>query len=123
MTIGDCIAAVDGLKYNTFTREQKLRWLSSLEARIHTEILTTHAGGPTEPFLPFTPDTPMDTRLTADAPYDRMYLHQLEAEMDYHSGEIEKYNNSSLMRNTVFDAYRRHYNRTHLPKTAAWKFP
>ena len=123
MTIGECIAAVDGLKYNTFTREQKLRWLSSLEARIHTEILMTHLGAPEVPFEPFTPDTPMDTLLTAQPPYDRMYLHQLEAEMDYHSGEIEKYNNSALLRNSAYDAFRRYYNRTHMPVTGAWKFP
>ena len=122
MTLGEVLAQIDGLKYNPYTTAEKLRWLSDLEGRIRTEIVDTHEGAPETPFVPFTPDTPLDTELLIPAPYDGVYLRHLEARMDYHSGEIDRYNNSSQLFNAVYSGFWRHYNRTHLPKTGSWKF-
>ena len=123
MTLRQAITRMDNLKYNTFTLSQKLGWLSDVESRIHREILATHEGGPEEEFAPFTDDTDLDTQLAAPAPYDIVYLRQRETQIDYHNGEIDKYNNSSQLLNTAFAGFRRWYNRTHLPKTGSWKFP
>ena len=123
MTLRQAITSMDNLKYNTYTLEQKLRWLSDLESRIYTEILSTHEGAPEEPFAPFTRDTDLDRVLAAPAPYDIVYLRQLETQMDYHNGEIDKYNNSSQLLNSAYGGFRRWYNRIHLPKTASWQFP
>lgn len=123
MTIDQAITAIDGLKYNTYTREEKLLWLSEMEGRIHRELMETHDDGPEEPFQPFTPDTPGATELAAPWPYDKLYIHQLEMMMDYHNGEMERYNNAARMLSAVYSAYSRFYNRHHLPKTAAWRFP
>jgi hypothetical protein len=123
MTLRQAITSIDNLKYNTYTLEQKLQWLSDLESRIYTEILTTHEGAPAEPFTPFTRDTDLDRVLAAPAPYDIVYLRQLETQMDYQNGELNKYNNSSQLFNSAYAGFRRWYNRTHLPKTGSWQFP
>ena len=123
MTLAEAISHIDTLKYNTFTRQEKLRWLSDVESRIRREVVDTHEGGPEAPFVPFTPDTPPDTELTAKPPYDQIYLRHLETQMDYHSGEIDKYNNSSALLAAVYGGFCRYYNRTHMPKGQNWKFP
>ena len=122
MTIGEAISRIDELKHNTYTIREKLGWLSQLEARIRVELLDTHEGGPEDPFLPFTADTPMDTVLQLPEPYDEVYLRHLEAQMDYHSGEIEKFNNSSAMLAAAWDCARNYINRTRMPKKQNWKF-
>lgn len=123
MTIADALNLVDTQKYNNFCTAEKISWLSELESQIYRELVATHEDAPASPFVPFTMDTPLDTVLFAPEPYDQVYLHQLEMKMDYYSGEIEKYLNSRALRSAFYDALRSWYNRSHLPKTASWRFP
>ena len=123
MTLHETIAQLDALKYNTYTQAEKLHWLSNLEGRIRREILDTHVGGPEGSFIPFTQDTPMDTVLSIGEPWHEIYLRYLEMQVDYANGEIEKFNNSSAIFQAVYDAFARHYNRTHMPKAKTGSLP
>jgi hypothetical protein len=46
----------------------------------------------------------------------------MEAQVDYHNDENERYNNAIDMFNTAYDGFKNHYNRTHMPKGKKFKF-
>ena len=47
-----------------------------------------------------------------------MYLHWLQAQIDLHSGEPERYNASISVFNTEYTAFESWYNRSYPPKGA-----
>ena len=115
MTIREAIEYVDSVKHNTFSRHQKLTWLSRLEAMLYSRIHSHYEGCASAP-SPITPDTDPETLLTLPQPWDEMYLRYLELQMDYLNGEIDRYNNSSQLFDGLFHSYAAHFHRTHMPK-------
>ena len=122
MTILEAITKIDTLKYNTYTNEDKVDWLSRLDAMIKRLIIDTHEGGETVKFDGYTEMTDVDTVLLVPAPFDEVYLRWMEAQIDYHNGEYDKYNNAIIMYNTAFEAYANFYNRLHMPKGRGSRF-
>ena len=122
MTIIEAINAIDALKPNTYSQADKIRWLSGLDGLIKREIIDTHEGADAVVFNGYNEETPLDTKLLVDAPYDEIYLMWLEAKIDYTNKEYGKYNNSVLMYNNSYRAFWRHYNRTHTPLSTARKY-
>ena len=115
MTIRDAITRLDALIYNTYSQDDKVRWLSVLDAAVKEQIIATHEGGELVPFLGYTPNTPDTTVLLVPEPYADVYLRWMEAQIHYHNGENDKYNSAIILYNTAFDAYAGFYNRTHMP--------
>ena len=115
MTIKEAITRLDALKFNTYTDEDKVEWLSRLDSAVKLQIIDSHGGADNVPFDGYDTDTPDNTVLLVPAPYDEVYLRWMEAQIDYHNGEYDKFNNSIIMYNTAFDAYQKHYTRTHKP--------
>lgn len=113
MTIAQAIAAVDALAPNTFDRETKISWLSRLDHQVQRELVETHEGATS--FTPYTADTPADTILAMDSPYDECYIRYLQAQIHYENGELTRYKNAMMLFNSVYSAFADHYNRTHLP--------
>ena len=113
MTILEATQQVDALRHNTFSQEEKIRWLSQVDALVHREVVSTHEGG--EAFEPYDAQTPLEQPLLVPHPFDELYLHYLEAQMDYYQGESDRYNRSMGMYQSVMAAFTNHYNRTHLP--------
>lgn len=116
MTIIEAINRIDLLKPNTYTQIEKVRWLSTLDSTIKTEIVDTHEGGESVTFTEYDTSTPTTTQLLVPAPYDEIYLFWLESKIDYWNGEYGKYNNSISMFNAAYSTYEKHYNQTHSPK-------
>ena len=104
------------LKPNTYTQIEKVRWISTLDGIVMTEIVGTHEDGESVTFTGYDDTTPIDTDLLIPAPYDEVYLFWLESKIDYWNGEYGKYNNSISMYNTAMAAYEKYYNNAHLPK-------
>jgi hypothetical protein len=113
---------VDRLKPNAYSQQDKVRWLSRLDGIVKSEIIDTHEGGESVKFAPYNDDTPIDTVLLIPAPYDEVYIHYLEMQIDYANGEYGKYNNSSAAYNLAFSAYEKYYNREHMPKSSGKRF-
>lgn len=122
MTIIEAIALVDNLKPNTYTQDDKIRWLSKLDGVVKAEIIDTHQGGSEVAFRGYDETTPLDTVLLVPAPYDDIYRFWLEAQIDYTNADYDKYNNSITAYNTAYAAFERYYNRTHKPITHRLKF-
>ena len=122
MTIIEAIDSINSLKPNSFTQEDKIKWLSTLDGIIKKEIIDTHEGAEGVEFNGYDENTPLDTVLLVPPPYDDIYLKWLEAKIDYINGDTARYNNSMIMYNTAYSAFQRYYNRTHMPKGKSIKF-
>lgn len=121
MKIIEAINRIDSLKHNTYTQTDKVAWLSRLDAMVKKHIIDTHEGEEVT-FTGYDDSTDEQTELLIPAPYDEVYLRWLEAQIDYHNGEYEKYNNAIDMFNTAYEGYQNYYNRTHMPKGKKFKF-
>lgn len=116
MTIIDAITQIDDLKKNTYSQEQKIRWLSRLEAMVKRLVIDTHEGGENVSFDGFDENTDPETVLLMPEPFDQCYLYWLEAQIHYANEDIDMYNSAITMFNTAFSGYKDHYKRTHTPK-------
>ena len=115
MKIIDAISSLDSLKHNTYTRSDKIAWLSRVDWMVKKYIIDTHEGAEAVNFTGYGDSNDLQTELLVPAPYDEVYLRWLEAQIDYNNGEYNKYNTAIELFNTSFNAYQNYYNRTHLP--------
>lgn len=122
MKIAQAIARLDSLKHNVFPIEEKIAWLSRLDHTIKKHIIDTHEGGADVVFQGYTPETDPETELLAPAPFDEMYLHWMEAQIDYYNDELDRYNKSMQMFQTEYNGYERWYNRNHMPLGGKMKY-
>ncbi len=122
MKIIDAINRVDALKFNTYSDSEKVEWLSRLDNSVKNLIIDTHEGGEDIIFTGYDDTTDKNTVMLVPAPFDEVYLRWLEAQIDYHNGEFDKFNASIIMYNTAFDAYANFYNRNHMPRSRGTRF-
>ena len=122
MKIIEAINRIDSLKHNTYSQNDKVAWLSRLDSLVKRLIIDTHEGGENVTFTGYDDRTDPETELLVPAPFDEMYMRWLEAQIDYHNGEYDKYNNAILMYQTAYDGYANYYNRNHMPKGTAIKY-
>ena len=45
MTLGQAIDRIDATMHNTYSREQKVEWISRLDSMVKRLIIDTHEGG------------------------------------------------------------------------------
>lgn len=118
MKVSEAIAEVDKRKPNAHTVKEKIRWLSRLERRIYDEILLTHELNEGEALPESTSFGENDTEkeLLVGEPYDELYLHWLEAQIDYVDMEFDGFNAANTLFESVYGAFRNAYNQSHMPK-------
>ena len=115
MTIAGLIDMVDNLKPNQIEHGIKEEWLKNIEGQLWDEIILTHEDVPETVFDVKTATG--GTELTAQPPYSDLYRFYLEAQIDLANGEMTRYNNSMMLFNGSWMAYRNYYNRRHMPIT------
>lgn len=121
MKIVDAITRTNLLKSNVYSELEQVRWLSTLDGMVKEQIIDTHEGGNVI-FNGYDDSTDTETELLVPEPYSEMYLHWLEAQIDYYNGEYDKYNNAMAMFNTAYNNYNNYYNRTHMPLGKKMKY-
>ena len=122
MTIMEAIHRINTVKPNSYDQALKIKWLSTLDGIIKKEIIDTHEGGEDVAFTGYTEESNLLTNLLVPDPYDDIYIRYLEMQIDYANGEYGKYNNSKVMYNETYSAFKKFYNRTHMPKGEKFKF-
>ena len=122
MTIKEAISQVDALLQNTYDYKDKVRWLSDLDWMVKRELVDTHEGAESVNFVGYDVDTDPDTVLLAPAPFDKMYLRYLEAQIHKHNEENTRWNNAIMLYNNEWQSFADHYNRTHLPRQNGTRF-
>ena len=121
MKVIEAIQGVDALKPNSYSQEDKIKWLSTLDGIIKTEIIDTHEGANKVIFNGYD-NTSLDTELIVPAPYDDIYIKWRESQIDYNNGEIGRYTNSKNMYNTAYTTFERYYNRKNMPLSKSFKY-
>ena len=122
MKIIQAITRLDARLFNTYSQEDKLEWLSRLDTMVKKQIIDTHEGAEGVSFSGYDESTDPETDLLVPAPYDEMYFRWMEAQIHFHNGEYDKYNNAIIMFNTSFEAYSAFYTRNHLPVIRGRRF-
>lgn len=127
MTILEALDTINRMKPNTYDNHTMIKWLSTLDGLIFRQVISTHEqtleeGEEPMTFEGYTDDTPLSTELIVGEPYDEIYASWLEAKIDYANGDIQKYNNSVVHYNDIYQSYVDDYNRTHMPLTNKFKF-
>ena len=121
VTLGQALEAIDSLIPNSYSREEKTRWLSSFDGQIFGEILTIHEGAP-EGFTAYDPDEGSRS-LLVPAPYGmELYMAFLENTMDHYNGDTARYNNSLDRLAALYNSYFRWYHSHHRPIGGKRKF-
>lgn len=122
MTILEAVHKIDTVKPNSYTQPEKIKWLSTLDGIIKSEIIDTHEDGENVEFDGYDDETDLDTELLVPSPYDDVYVRWLEARIDYANGEYGKYNNSMVAYNDAYSLFSNYYNRKHMPKGKQFKY-
>lgn len=122
MKIVEAINKIDSLMHNTYNEQDKVAWLSELDSDVKQHIIDTHEGAEAVTFTGYDDNTDLQTELLVPAPFDSVYLRWLEAQIHYHNGEYDRYNNAIILYNTAFDAFASYYNRTHRPVSHGRRF-
>jgi hypothetical protein len=115
MTLMAAMHRADALKPNSYSNEEKIKWLSILDGLIKTKIIDTHEGGEDVVFNGYEDDSDLTTELLVPAPYDDIYIHWLTMQIDLTNGEYARYNNSAMVYNNSYHEFADYYNRTHMP--------
>ena len=100
MTAGQMLGRVDALLPNQYGREEKMQWLAQAEGFVLREAEQEYA-------------------LTAEAPYDELYRHYVEAQIHYANGEMGRYNNAAAQWNNAFLTYKDYRCRRERPQRSA----
>ncbi len=111
MKIKEAIQIADGLISNSYSVEDKLRWISAVDALLQRELVERYEGGQ-QRNVNYTVDD-METELIAHAPYDDMYVMYITVKIHFFNGETELYNNAAEEYNNILHEYRKWYCRTH----------
>ena len=133
MTPNKAIEIIDRLKPNSYSEEDKLRWINELdgivkrlvfqwdekylkevETRYKSEKITeAEYKEIIDKTKPYVYPEDMDKELLIPAPFDECYTLFLETKIDYHNREYGNYNNSAMMFETRFSEYKKAYIREH----------
>lgn len=123
MTIQQMIDSIDDNKPNAFSYPQKVQWLSEVDHQVFREILSKHEGMPEGyVFEGYNQDTPPDTVLLIPDVYAEIYEHALSRKMDHRYGELDKYQNDTLLYNSLYQTFADYWTRTHMPLTPVRQF-
>lgn len=122
MTIIEAINRTDEQKPNDYTQSDKIAWLSALDALIKREVIDTHINDSETEWHPYHDETPLDTELLAEEPYDDMYVSWLAAKIEFSNREYPNYNQDIVRFNETYTAYSRDYNRKHMPKGTSVRY-
>jgi hypothetical protein len=120
MTLEQAINTLDARQANTFGRPEKIGWLSQVDMLIWKELMLPH--GKSGSFSGYTTDTDPGQELLVPQPWEELYLHYMQAQMDYCNGEMTRYANAAAMYNSLLAGFKNHYNRANVPRGQTWRY-
>ena len=107
MTPNKAIEIIDGLRPNTYSEEDKLRWINELDGMVQKLVVQS------DEIKEYSYPEDMDKELLIPAPFENVYPLYLEAKIDYQNREYGNYNNSVMMFESQFTEYKKAYIREH----------
>ena len=96
VTIDDIIQEVDALESNALDRSEKVKWLSRFDGQLYERYMKGREGAPAS-WKPYGEDTPGDTALLVEHPWDGIYIHWLRAQIALYHGENDLYSDEMAL--------------------------
>ena len=119
MKIQDIITLVDLKEPNSYTDNEKIKWLSDLDGKIFNEVILTHEHEDVE----FTPYTAKTDELLIGAPYgEDIYVHYVIARIAAGNAEVARYNQQIAMYNAAYSQWWNKHNSTITPLHRGHRF-
>ena len=112
MKISEAISALDELKANTYTTENKVKWLSRLDAMVVESVLRHYEGTEDYVFNGYSSED-FEAELIMPEPYAEAYIRYLSAQIDLHNADYQEYNNAIELFDDAYQSYKNWYNRNH----------
>lgn len=133
MTPSKAIEIVDRLKLNSYSDEDKLRWINELDGMVkrlvfqwdekylseletkrkNNNITEEEYAEAIRKMKPYAYPEDMDTELLVTDPFDDVYTLFLEAKIDYYNREYANYNNSAMVFESQWNEFKKDYIRHH----------
>lgn len=110
MTISKAIQYVDTNRPNAFSNEDKVNWLSELDAEIAGNIM--HMSNADLQNFQYDAEDDMDSELLITFPHDKIYPQFLMARIDEMNGEYNRFANSSVLYNASYNDFVRWFLET-----------
>lgn len=107
MTPNKAIEIVDRVRPNSYSEEDKLRWINELDGMTQRLVIQS------DKVEQYSYPEDMDKELLIPAPFENVYPMYLEAQIDYHNREYGNYNNSVMMFDSIYSEYKKAYIREH----------
>ena len=107
MTPNKAIEIIDRLKPNSYSEEDKLRWINELDGMVQRLVIQSDKG------MQYSYPEDMDKELLIPDPFEDVYPLYLEAKIDYYNREYGNYNNSVMMFDARYSEYKKAYIREH----------
>ena len=114
MTIQKAIDRVFSIRPDSFSTEEKVEWLNTLDGQVYIETILTHENPDQIVFAPYDPSN-LDVELLIPFPYDKVYLSYLKSMIAASYGENDEYNNAAVEYNKNMNEFKAYWNRRHLP--------
>ena len=111
MKIGEAITTLDELKANTYTRQNKIMWLSRLDNMVTVNVLRHYVGNEEFEFTGYDENTDPETELLMPEPFAEAYIRYMSAQIDLHNADYEEYNNTVELFNDMYQQFKNWYNR------------
>lgn len=112
MTAKEAINKTDALRPNALTFDQKLGWISDIDALAFREVVLTHEH---EEGMTFKRYETGDEELIIQPPDADVYHHYLCMQISLSSRELDNYNNDRALFNNAYMTWQDAYNREHMP--------
>ncbi len=107
MTPNKAIEIIDGLRPNSYSDEDKLRWINELDGTVQRLVFQS------DNVSQYSYPEDLDKELLIPAPFENVYVLYLEAKIDYYNREYANYNNSAMVFESQFSEYKKAYIREH----------
>ena len=111
MKLKDAISKTKAYKPHAFSEAQATDWINQLEAEIYTDVLLIDAAD----FRPYVWPDDAEAELFLPAAHESLYPAWLEAMIDYHNGEYDRYANTLAVFNQRLNDYKRYICYTYTP--------
>ena len=123
MTLSDALAAIERLRPGVLSSADAISEISGLDKTVYKYLYKPRSKKHTGAFAGYDGNTPGSTALLLPDEFSDIYIHKLEAQADYISGEIERYNCGALLFNSRFDEFVKHYSASHRHRNKLdWRF-
>ena len=117
MTVYEAINRAVALRPSEVSRDTMVLWLSALDGKIWTEIVSQYEDHTPETMPVYDGDDDTEeaeTALLVPAPYDLLYVDYLVMRIDLENDDYERYNNRAIQFNSEYREYVDWYNREHV---------